>query len=106
MVFWLINLALISLDESATPPTTSLSEIPPGAGLIGMEKVCASGGCWQEARITPADGESPEDLAVRMGLTSETCSPGNVIDPRNICRGSISRDGMLVLYLSYWSRGH
>lgn len=107
IVAWLLDLAYISLDESATPPTTSLSEVPTGAESIRAEKICASGGCWQEATIVSSVGESPDELAARMGLTAETCSPGNIVDPRNICRGSTtSRDGRLVIYVSYWSRGY
>lgn len=104
---WLVNLAFISLDESATPPTTALPAIPTGAEVIGTEKVCASGGCWQEVMVVPPDGESPDELAARMELSTEKCSPGNVIDPRSICRGSMtSRDGQLLVYASYWSRGY
>jgi hypothetical protein len=104
---WVVNLAFISLDESAAPPATSLPAVPSGADVIGTEKLCASGGCWQEATVAPSDGESPDELAARMGLTAEKCSPGNIIDPRSICRGSMtSRDGQLVIYVSYWSRGY
>lgn len=107
MAAWLANLAYISLDESATPPTTALPAIPTGADVIGSEKICASGGCWQEATVVPPDGESPDELAARMELSTEKCSPGNVIDPRSICRGSMtSRDGQLLVYVSYWSRGY
>jgi hypothetical protein len=107
MAVWLLNLAYMSLDESAAPPTTSLSAVPTGAESVRTEKICASAGCWQEATIVSSDGESPDELAARMGLTTETCSPGNIVDPRSICRGSMtSRDRQLVIYVSYWSRGY
>lgn len=107
MAAWLLNLAYISLDESATRPTTALPAIPTGADVIGTEKICASGGCWQEATVVPSDGESPDELAARMELSTEKCSSGNIIDPRTICLGSMaSRDGQLLVYVSYWSRGY
>jgi hypothetical protein len=103
---WAANLFLITLDDPAAPDRSTLPSAPEDATVVGTEEICASGGCWQELTLLPPAGETPEELAARMGLEDEICSAGNIVDPRPLCRGAEPRNGALLVYSALWSRGY
>jgi hypothetical protein len=97
---------LVFVDELPAPPSSSLPDLPSSVLVVDEGQVCASGGCWRELTIRPSGGNSAIELAAQLGLDVETCEPGNLWDPRQLCIGSVVQKGLLHVYAANFSRGN
>lgn len=101
---WLARGVLINADGGPeVPPPEQMPPVPPQATATPAEKFCASGGCWLQQELLPAQGRTPQELAERMGLTEETCGPLDLLNLRSVCTGSDVVNDRLVVYLRYES---
>lgn len=100
---YLVHLALLFLGahEGDVPSANLIPESPVGVQPISEGKECGSGGCWWQVVLRPAQGQSPEDLAARMGVAKEQKLSGSVFDPRNVTLGSTTVGNELRIYVSY-----
>ena len=101
--FWALwFLALLAFgDEGALPPKDRIPPVPAGARIIGESEQCGSGGCWWQVTVTPAAGQSPEDLARVMGLAEARHEPPSLLDPGAVSVSAEAREDQLVIYVGY-----
>jgi hypothetical protein len=97
---WFAALWMFS-DEGAMPPRWRIPVVPVSATIVEDTMMCASGGCWWSVTLTPPAGQSPEDLARQMDLAQERTLPPTLTDPGFVTVGANSRQGRLVVYVSY-----
>jgi hypothetical protein len=91
-------------DELPAPPASSLPDVPSSVEVIEEGMQCASGGCWQELSLRPAEGQSTKELAVELGLDVERCDWVSLWDPRRVCVGSLAEADVLLVYAANYSR--
>jgi hypothetical protein len=91
-------------DELPAPPASSLPDVPSSVQVVDEGEQCASGGCWQELSLLPAEGQSTRELAVQLGLDVERCEWVSVWDPRRVCVGSMAESEILFVYAANYSR--
>jgi hypothetical protein len=99
-VLWFLVL-LLSSDEGALPPKWRIPDVPSGANIIEESKECGSGGCWRQITLTPAPGQSPEDLAEEMGLSEERNRRPTLFDPASVYVGAHPKGSQLIVYVGY-----
>ena len=94
----------VTTDEGAVPPGWRDPEVPAGARVMSETEPCASGGCWREVLLEPAEGQTAEQLAAAMGLTDERYLGWHVLDPHDVVLGSEVVDDGLRVYVRYGGR--
>jgi hypothetical protein len=99
-VLWAAYLALMA-GEGAVPPGSRLPDVPSGAQVVSETEQCASGGCWREVVVRPADGTSPEELASQMGVSAEERYSWQLLDPHSVSVGSTVNGSELSVYVRY-----
>lgn len=97
---WAAYLALMA-SEGALPPRSRIPDVPSSAQVVSETKRCASGGCWRQILLRPADGQSPERLAAQMGLSEEKRYSWRLFDPHSVAVGSTVKGSQLSIYLRY-----
>ncbi|MEV4704480.1 hypothetical protein [Actinoplanes sp. NPDC049316] len=99
-VLWFFALTAFG-SEGALPPKSRIPDPPPGASVVEESEQCGSGGCWWQVTLAPAAGQSPAELARRMGLTEERSLPPRLLDPGYVYVGSEARGDHLVVHVGY-----
>lgn len=97
---WAGYLALMA-GEGSVPPRSRIPDIPSAAQIAGETRECASGGCWRQIVLTPAPGQSPQDLAVEMGVADAKRYPWLLLDPHSVEIGSQINGDELSIYVQY-----
>lgn len=97
---WVAWLALMA-DEGLVPPGWRDPEVPAGARVESETERCASGGCWRELLLEPADGQTAEQLADEMSLTEDRSLGWHLLDPHDVFVGSSVFEGRLRIYVGY-----
>lgn len=100
---WLLCFAYLWLlgDEGSLPSTSRMPELPPGASVVRQGHSCGSGGCWRTFTVSPAQGQSPKELADELRLAKEVVKPPTLFDPGFVYLGSTPRDSTLIVYFGY-----
>lgn len=88
-------------DEGSLPPKWRIPDVPAGATVVDESEECASGGCWRQVTLAPAAGQSPEELAERMGLAEQQDLPRKLFDPATVYVVAEPRNGQLIIRLGY-----
>ncbi|HEY1133156.1 MAG TPA: hypothetical protein VGE77_01145 [Nocardioides sp.] len=96
-------------SEGSLPPRWRVPDVPDGAVVVREGEACASGGCWREVVVDPADGDTPADLAAAMGLTpdeqygfvSRDRQGWRFLDPAPVAIHSEASGGLLVVIVQY-----
>ncbi|UQU61461.1 hypothetical protein COUCH_20600 [Couchioplanes caeruleus] len=99
-VLWFFALMAFG-SEGALPPKSRIPAVPAGASVVEQSEQCGSGGCWWQLVLAPAAGQSPADLARRMGLTEEQSLSPELFDPGYVYVGSETRGDRLVVHVGY-----
>ena len=97
---WAAYLALMA-GEGAVPPRSRIPDVPSGAEVVSETEQCASGGCWREVLLRPADGQTPEELVAQMGLSSEKEYSWRLLDPHSVAVGATVKGSELSVYVRY-----
>ncbi|MEU7841771.1 hypothetical protein AB0B39_12545 [Micromonospora sp. NPDC049114] len=88
-------------NEGSLPPKWRIPDVPAGATVVDESEDCASGGCSWQVTVTPAAGQSPEDLAEQMGLSEDRTEPPKLFDPGSVYVVAQPRNGQLVIHVGY-----
>ena len=97
---WAAWLAVMA-DEGLVPPGWRDPEVPANARVVDETERCASGGCWREILLEPAEGQTAEQLADEMGLTETRYLGWHILDPHDVVLDSEVVDDGLRIYVGY-----
>lgn len=96
-----VAVLFLGAHEGDVPSASLIPEPPTGVQVVSEGKECASGGCWWQVVLQPAQGQSPANLAAEMGVATERRLSGDFLDPRPVNLWSSATATELRVYVSY-----
>ncbi len=105
VLLYLARLAVlfVGASEGDIPSASLIPQPPSGAQVVSEGTQCSSGGCWRQVVLRPAAGQSPDQLAAQMDLTTTRQVRGNLLDPRTVYLESSVLNGELRVVASFRS---
>ena len=96
-----VAVLFLGVHEGDVPSASLIPEPPAGVHVVGQGRECASGCCWWQVVLQPAEGQSPGDLAVHVGVAEERQLSGEFLDSRPVSLWSSTTGETLRVYVSY-----
>ncbi|AGZ45756.1 hypothetical protein [Actinoplanes friuliensis] len=102
LCWWLSFLFITAFaSEGLLPPDSRMPDLPPGATILDEDLSCGSGGCSRVRTVQPPPGQSPEDLADELNLSTARTENPTLLNPASVHLGAHPRGNKLIIHASY-----